>query len=201
MLWLRCGLRNRALNVKLYGDANFRTFRCQKLNALAARANFEIFHGKSMSFNCKFSHENLSYALKGTMQILNLLAAAVRMNELFSKNIQKQKKSIFSWCTFWWTYEVIWLLACWKSVTQFWNQFFGMKTCSNCLAVITLNAKDLRFLKMQTKFSNSKIRRVTCFWMAQTVISWNLQLNFSTWIRLARFFFFSPATSSQSHKL
>ena len=55
-----------AINVKFYCDANFRTFGCQKLNALAARANFEIFHAKKMNFNCKFSHESLSYALNGT---------------------------------------------------------------------------------------------------------------------------------------
>ena len=65
MLWLRGELRNPAINVKFYCDANFRTFGCQKLNALAARANFEIFHAKKMNFNCKFSHESLSYALNG----------------------------------------------------------------------------------------------------------------------------------------
>ena len=107
MLWLRGELRNPAINVKFYCDANFRTFGCQKLNALAARANFEIFHAKKMNFNCKFSHESLSYALNGT-RFWICSPRRFEWTNFFRKMFKNKKNHFFHGVRFDETWDDIW---------------------------------------------------------------------------------------------
>ena len=110
MLWLRGELRNPAINVKFYCDANFRTFGCQKLNALAARANFEIFHAQKMNFNCKFSHESLSYALNGA-RFWICSPRRFEWTNFFRKMFKNKKNHFFHGVRFDETWDDIWIIS------------------------------------------------------------------------------------------